>query len=165
MRKQTLDKERNTGISRRSALRTAAVAAIGMILKPGAKALPAPTPADYGRGNGQTHLDPTNVFPLVAAWVLLTTNAPGSVEEATLMSVANLSPASAHALRQKYLDNQISFNKVRSAFSDLAIAFSLPGSYYGGGQCPETATKIAPIAALHGTNLAPAHATRSRKKS
>ncbi|HET9282326.1 MAG TPA: hypothetical protein VFR24_10230 [Candidatus Angelobacter sp.] len=166
MRKQKLDKERNTGMSRRSALKTAAIAAAGMILDPRVKALPVPTPVDYGKNPGQLHLDPTNLFPLVTAWVLLTTNAPGSVSVAALQSVANLSPASAQAVYAKYAESdetQKAFNSVRSAFGTLAQAFSLPDSLYSGGQCPETPAKLAPIAALRGTSPAPAKARHSGK--
>src|SRR5215469_15625308 len=92
MKKRT-EKEKSTGASRRSVLQAATVAAIGMMLDPLSEAQPAPAPVDYGQGQGQTHLGPTNLFPLVAAWVLLTTNSRGSVDAATLQSVANLSPA------------------------------------------------------------------------
>ena len=149
MKKRT-EKEKSTGTSRRSVLQAATVAAIGMMLDPLSEAQPAPAPVDYGQGQGQTHLGPTNLFPLVAAWVLLTTNSRGSVDAATLQSVANLSPASAQAVYQKFTlpENQRAFMVVRKAFGQLAQDFSVPGDIYSGGECPERPEVIKPIASV-----------------
>jgi hypothetical protein len=148
MKKRTFATGQNDGTSRRTVLKTATAAAIGLILDPLAKATPTTTPIDYGQGSGQTHLDSTNLFPLLAAWLLLTTNGPAeTVDPARIASVANISAASAQGIWNQYHNNQASFSKVRGAFGTLAKAFATAAPY-SGGQCPEAAATIAPVAAL-----------------
>jgi len=60
------------------------------VLEPLAEGQPS-APLDYGKGAGQAHLDSTNVFPFLAAWLLLTTNGP-----------ADTSGRSDHSVGRKY---------------------------------------------------------------
>jgi hypothetical protein len=161
MKKRTFEKEKNSGTSRRSVLKAATVAAIGMMLDPLSEAQAVRTPVDYGRKSTQTQLNSTTLFPLLTGWLLLTTSGPASSTDlATIQSVANLSKDSAQALLDKYQANQQSFSDVRQAFSDLAKSFATVPPY-SGGQCPDQPKTIAPIAALPCGGPAPAKAHKS----
>ena len=140
--------------SRRTILKTAATAAIGLMLNSEAQAGRAVPKIYYGNdpahNPGQTPLDASNVFPLLAAWLLLTTNGPASsVSADTITSVANLDPRSTAAILKVYTDRKYaaSFSKVRIAFSSLAKQFA-NSEPYNGGQCPDDVQTIAPIATL-----------------
>jgi hypothetical protein len=138
--------------TRRVMLKAATAATLGAVLEPLAEGQPS-APLDYGKGAGQAHLDSTNVFPLLAAWLLLTTNGPAdTVDEATIASVANISGASAKTIFNQYNNNQQAFSTVRQAFGEVAKSFATSAPY-SGGQCPEKAATVKPIAALRGPNM------------
>lgn len=163
MPKRAIEKEKSTGSSRRSLLKTATLAAVTMMLDPLLEAQPGRPPVDYGKGAGQTHLDSTNLFPLLAAWVLLTTNGPAETTDvATIASASNISSASAQIIFKKFTDHRQEFSTVRTAFGELATAFATAPPY-SGGQCPERAATITPIASLLGPTPSPAR-TRKRAK-
>ncbi len=146
--KSTLELRQAEGLSRRTMLKTATGAALGVALGPLASATPVAQPIYYGKMAGQTPLDATNVFPLFAAWLLLTTNGPAqTVDKATISKVANLDSRSTDDIWQKYSDNQQSFSDVRKAFGELAIKFASKQPY-SGGQCPDDAATVAPVATL-----------------
>ncbi|MBB5337837.1 hypothetical protein [Tunturiibacter gelidoferens] len=135
-------------------MKAAAAAAVGIVCEPLAPAQPASQKIYYGKdpahNPGQTPLDATNVYPLLAAWLLLTTNGPAdTVKAATITSVANLDPRSTAAILAVYEDKKYaqSFSKVRFAFSTLAKQFA-NSRPYSGGQCPDSANTIAPVAKL-----------------
>jgi hypothetical protein len=151
--------KRTNAVSRRALLKTATAAAVGVALGSAENAAATTSPVYYGKQAGQTPLDASNVFPLFAAWLLLTTNGPAeTVDRATLSQVANVDPRSADVILSKYTDtqNQAAFAKVRAAFGDLAVSFasSLP---YSGGQCPEKALTVAPVASLPCSQAAKKH--------
>jgi hypothetical protein len=139
-------------LSRRAMLKTSTAAAFGATLAPSAIALPPHKPVDYGTGSGQTLLKPETVFPLLAAWLLLTTNGPSqSVNLDIISCVANLHPNSAMKIKQVYDNDPNKFKPVRDAFGALAKAFAMNAPPYSGGQCPDHVDTIAPVAALLGT--------------
>jgi hypothetical protein len=148
-------------VSRRAMLKTATAAAVGMALGPQVNAATV-SPIYYGKLKGQTPLDASNVYPLLAAWILLTTNGPAeTVDKTTISQVANIDPRSVDVIYGKYtLDakTQAAFNTVRTAFGDLAAFFanSLP---YSNGQCPDAAATVAPVASLPCTKAARKHAS------
>lgn len=151
--------KRNNGVSRRAMLRTATAAAVAAALGSTESAAATAGPIYYGKQAGQTPLDASNIFPLLAAWLLLTTNGPAETVDMTKLSqVANVDPRSAAVILAKYTDsqNQTAFATVRAAFGDLAASFanSLP---YSGGQCPEKALTIAPVASLPCSKAAQKH--------
>ena len=163
MPKRKIEKEKSTGTSRRSLLKTATLAVVTMMLDPLSEAQPSRPPVDYGKGTGQTHLDSTNLFPLLAAWVLLTTNGPTeTIDPVTIASVANISTASAQLVFSKFQSHQQEFSTVRTAFGELAKAFATTQPY-SGGQCPDKAVTIAPIASLPCSTPGPARTPKHAK--
>jgi hypothetical protein len=151
--------KRTNAVSRRTMLKTATAAAVAATLGSAENAAAAAGPIYYGKQAGQTPLNATNIFPLLAGWLLLTTNGPAeTVDKTTLSRVANIDPRSADVILSKYTDAQYqaSFAKVRTAFGELAVLFAtaLP---YSGGQCPEKALTIAPVASLPCTKSAQKH--------
>jgi len=103
---------------------------------------------DYGQRNGQVHLDETNIYPLLAAWLVLTTtgnNTPATKH--TLMSVANISDGSAQALMDKFTSDlyRDHFKGVRDAFVELAKGFATAAPY-SGGHCPDSPATLKAIA-------------------
>lgn len=146
--KSTLELRQTQGLSRRTMLKTATGAALGVALGSLASAAPPAQPIYYGKSAGQTPLDATNVFPLFAAWLLLTTNGPAeTLDKATISRVANLDSHNTDQIWDQYSQHQQAFSDVRKAFGELAKTFAsqLP---YSGGQCPENALTVAPVAAL-----------------
>jgi hypothetical protein len=105
-------------------------------------------PIYYGKNPGQTPLDASTVYPLLAAWLLLTTNGPAStVQKATISRVANIDPRSVDVILQQYNKYPQSFSDVRTALGVIAAAFA-SGPPYSGGQCPEVPETIGPVAGL-----------------
>jgi hypothetical protein len=146
--KSMLELRQSQGLSRRTMLKTATGAALGVALGSLASATPPSQPIYYGKNTGQTPLDATNVFPLFAAWLLLTTNGPAeTLDKATISKVANLDSRSTDQIWNQYSQNQQAFSDVRKAFGELAKTFAskLP---YSGGQCPDDALTVAPVATL-----------------
>jgi hypothetical protein len=139
------------GLTRRTMLQTAAGAALGMAVATATPAVPAPPPIYYGKVAGRTPLDEKNLFPLLTAWLLLTTNGPAeTIDAAKIAAVANIDPKNVvDTLLAKYTDKRFasSFSKVRMAFSEVAKEFA-NAQPYSGGQCPESAARVAPIASL-----------------
>jgi hypothetical protein len=149
MNKQKSIEKQARNVSRRTLITTGALVAFGATLSPSLVAKPAAPPVDYGESAGQTKLQPETIFPLLAAWLLLTTHAPGSVNPDAIACVANLHPNSVKTI-MKYYD-ATAFKFVRVAFGKAAKDLAEYKPPYGGGQCPETIDTIAPVASLLGT--------------
>jgi len=146
--KSTLELRQSQGLSRRTILKTATGAALAVALGSLTSGAPPSQPIYYGKNAGQTAMDATNVFPLFAAWLLLTTNGPAeTLDKATISKVANLDSRNTDQIWDQYSQHQQAFSEVRRAFGELAKTFAsqLP---YSGGQCPEKALTVAPVAAL-----------------
>jgi hypothetical protein len=148
--------DQNLGMSRRAILKAAsAVAAAGLTIgmPEGAAAVPTGT-TEY---LPHTNLDPSNVYPLLAAWLILTTHGPFSLPD-SLTSVAGLGNNNGtvdYLLKHSYNDPalQAAFQQVQSAFANIAKYFAklspATPSAYGGGICPDKASVIQAVANLH----------------
>jgi hypothetical protein len=88
--KSTLEPRQRQGLSRRTILKTATGAALGVALGSLAFAEPPSQPIYYGKNTGQTPLDATNVFPLFAAWILVCVGQSGSCHLASEPHVVEL---------------------------------------------------------------------------
>jgi uncharacterized protein (DUF1501 family) len=153
MKKQKSIEKQAPNVSRRTLIKTGALAAFGAALPPSLAAKPATPPVEYGNTQGKTKLAAETVFPLLAAWLMLTTHGkdPSWVHPDAIACVANLHPNSVKTIMNHY--NAGEFKAVRVAFGRVAKELSendtsLP---YGGGQCPETIDTIVPVASLLGT--------------
>jgi hypothetical protein len=160
-----ISKEISRRVSRRAIIQSAAAAAALTLCPSTTAALEVlPTgPIDYGTGNGQTHLDNTNIFPLLTAWTLLTTNGDAStVDPKTIASVANITDVSAKTILSYYTDKSyaVHFSKVREAFGMVAQGFATEKPY-SDGQCPDAAATVQPIASLPCT-IGPASSNKKR---
>jgi hypothetical protein len=150
------------GVSRRTLLAIGTATLVGSVVGEIGHPQPSGRPLDYGTGAGKDHLDSSNVFPLLAAWILLTTNGPAeTVDQATIASVANISGNSAQVIWNQYSQNQQAFSTVRQAFGTIAKSFA-NAAPYSGGQCPEKAATVKPIAALRGS-ITPSNKPHVRK--
>jgi hypothetical protein len=151
MRQPTSAVEQIRGLSRRTLIKSvAAAAAMGLPSSSAAMPLPA-TPVDYG--TGKTDLVDTTVFPLLAAWLMITTSAPSvdAFDQGVMTCVANIGGSTAKDVLAKYKANPTEFDIVRGAFHDLAKNYASNISPYNGGQCPDDVNTLTPIAALYGT--------------
>jgi hypothetical protein len=137
-------------VSRRTLIKTGALAAFGVTLSPSLVAEPAGSPLDYGNGAGQTPLDEKTIFPLLAAWLLLTTQVPGGATADAIACVANLSSTSAATIFRHY--DASAFKAVRVAFGAAVQEFAQGQPPYNTGQCPKTVDTIGPVASLLGTS-------------
>lgn len=144
-----------SGVSRRAMLRTAtaAAAAVALTLKPSTAeaTCQASSPIEYGTASGHALTD-QNISRLLAAWLVLTTNAPDAPTPKTIQAVANLGPNTAKAIFDVYSNAncQSAFKTVRQAFGCLAYSFAANVSPYSGGQCPEKIDTINPVTTLDG---------------
>jgi hypothetical protein len=157
-------------ISRRKILQSGGAAALLLGTNPlgleGAQSTP--PPVNYGSGDGKTPLVPETIFPLLAAWLLMTTNGPFNVDAALLSCVANLHPTTANRLKTLYDENAKAFDPVNTLFETIAKEFSGGIEPYSGGQCPKYPDTVTPVAALYGTKttiVCTASARPDRKKS
>lgn len=140
-------------LSRRSLLKTTTAAAFGVALPASLAAIPGGKGVYYGSdaAKGQKPLDNTNIFPLLTAWIMLTTSGKNMVDAALIAKTANMDKDdNVKALLDKYNDQRFasSFQAVQVAFSEIAKGFSTANSPYHGGQCPDSANTIAPIASM-----------------
>jgi len=139
-------------VSRRALLKTASAAAASIALAPASKAMPSEAVIEYGTGPGETELNEKNIFPLLAAWLLITTSGkPNSVDEGIIACVANVGPNTAKAVWKAYKDHSGKFDVVRDAFGTLAASYSSSTGRYHGGECPDDVNTLRPVAALLGT--------------
>jgi hypothetical protein len=145
--------ERTTSVSRRRLLQTATAAAVSIGLAPTSKAMPTGTPIEYGTRPG-TDLNEKTIFPLLAAWLLITTSGDpiDSLNEGIIACVANVGPKTAQTIKAAYQSKSGSFDDVRGVFSYLAKQYALPHAPYSGGQCPDNVNTLRPVAALLGTS-------------
>lgn len=169
--KDGLTGNQNLGMSRRTILKAAsAAAAIEALGMPGTvAAAPPPPTTDYGPHN---NLGPGNVYPLLAAWLILTTHGdpsqfPFPDSLGTVAGLGNTNHTIDYLLANSYNDThnpctcphcncdtslQAAFVKVQKAFESIARHFgSLDASHpspYGGGICPDKASVIQTIANL-----------------
>jgi hypothetical protein len=151
MRQPTSTVKQTRGLSRRTLIKSvAAAAAMGLPSSSEAMLLPA-TPVDYGPG--KTDLVETTVFPLLAAWLMITTSAPSidAFDQKVMTCVAKIGGSTASDVLGKYTANQTEFDIVRGAFAVLAKKYASNTSPYNGGQCPDDVNTLTPIAALYGT--------------
>jgi hypothetical protein len=149
--------DHNLGMSRRAILKAAsAVAAAGLAAGLPEAAVATAGPTDYGPGN---NLGPTNIYPLLAAWLILTTNGdahgdfpiPGSMG-----SAAGLGQNTYNYIYNTFYNDpayQSAFASVRGAFQQVAQHFAktpAPNSPnpYGAGICPDKKCVIQTIASL-----------------
>jgi hypothetical protein len=162
MTNMKLTKEKTNGFSRRAMLKTATVAAAGMAMGTSAKAAAPPTPIEYGTSSGRLPIGSTNVFPLLAAWLLATTagDPAYSLTAEAMCCIARIGPHTAQDIITAYTNagytnasgvKHNSFDDVRNAFLKLANNYAASGTPYSGGQCPDDVNTLAPIAALYGT--------------
>ena len=149
-------------VTRRALLRslaatTALVGAGGLAEAGGLAQVDARSPAtEYG--DGQTPLKPETVFPLFAAWLLISTNPPFLVDEDLVACAARLGPTTAKQFMDICRANANKLSPARKVFKELAIKFSGSDVHalYHGGQCPHDAETVTPVAALLGTPTTPA---------
>ena len=140
--------EKQEHLSRREMLKAASGAAIAVALPASGLAAPAQGPTKYGP---QNPVDNTNIFPLLTAWIMLTTHGGVTVVARDMVAKhANLHPDNVKTLFDKYEDATFadSFGAVQEAFKEIAQAFSGSRTRYSGGQCPDKAETVAPIASL-----------------
>lgn len=149
----------NLGMSRREILKAAsAIAATGLVagLPEAAEAVPIGGPIDYGQGN---NLGPNNIYPLLAAWLILTTNGDASGDFAipgALGNVAGLGPNTYNYIYKNFYNDsayKAAFTLVRAAFEQVAKHFaSTPApntpNPYGGGICPDKKCVIQTVGSL-----------------
>lgn len=140
-------------VSRRRLLQTGTAAAFLLGTAPLGQntARSTPPPVNYGSGNGKTPLVPETIFPLFAAWLLMTTNGPFTVDAALLSCAANLHADTAARLKKLYDENATTFDPITELFEGIATEFSANTPPYSGGQCPKDADTVTPVAALYGT--------------
>lgn len=148
--------EQNTGISRRAIIKTASAAAVGIAIgvPAGATCTAPASTIEYGgdTAHGQVKLNETNIYPLLVAWLILTTNGNAtalSADKPTLMKVAGVGSKTADALIATYGGvNSVHFSKVRTAFQAIAKQFAAGAAPYNNGQCPDKAETLECIVAL-----------------
>lgn len=151
--------ENKLRISRRTLLQAAsAIAAAGLAagLPEAGNAMPTGGPVDYGSGN---NLGPNNIYPLLAAWLILTTNGDANGDfpiPASMGSVAGLGQATYGYMYDSFYNNP----KYKSAFRSVQTAFGLVAQHfastpppnspnpYGGGICPDKKCVVQTIASL-----------------
>ena len=106
-------------------------------------------------------LGPANIYPLLAAWLIATTNGDQAGDfkiPESLGTVAGLGPTSYNYIFNTFFPSILSyrpaFTKVRTAFQLVATHFA---SYaplnpitnpYGGGICPDKASVVQAVASL-----------------
>ncbi len=147
--------DHNLMTSRRAILKAAtAVAATGLTF--GMPEVAAASPSGPTEYLPKTNLDATNVYPLLAAWLILTTHGPFSLRD-SLTSIAGLGNANGtvdYILKHSYNDAslQAAFQQVQGAFAQIAKHFATlkpaSPSPYGGGICPDKASVIQAVANL-----------------
>lgn len=140
-------------ISRRSLLKSTSAAAIAAALPSSLLAGPSAPPVYYGSdaSKGQVPLDNTNIFPLLTAWILVTTSGGAKLIDPTVIAnTANIHPDNVTSLLKLYKSGTYGngFSTVQRAFTSLVKGFSTLTSPYTGGQCPDKAVTVAPIASL-----------------
>jgi hypothetical protein len=157
--KDEMANDHGLGMSRRAILKAAsAVAAAGITIGLPEAAGAAPTgPIDYGVGH---NLGPANIYPLLAAWLIATTNGDQAGDfkiPESLGTVAGLGPTSYNYIFNTFFNDpsyRPAFTKVRTAFQLVATHFA---SYaplnpitnpYGGGICPDKASVVQAVASL-----------------
>jgi hypothetical protein len=140
---------------RRSLIQSAAAAAFILAGGPSARetgqaAIPL---VNYGSDAGKTKLKPETIFPLFAAWLLVTTNGPFNVDADLMSCAARLHPDSAEKILTIFNDtnNAAAFKAVRLLFEQIAKDFAVGEAPYSGGQCPRVADTVTPVAGLLGT--------------
>jgi hypothetical protein len=140
-------------LSRRAVMKTGALAAFGATLSPSLATKRAGPPVKYGTNpqHGETVLKAETIFPLLAAWLMLTTHGPdaSSVDPAAIACVANLDPDSVTKIMNHY--DAAQFKIVRLAFQAAVDELSENTPPYGGHQCPDTIDTLVPVASLLGT--------------
>lgn len=148
-------------ISRRELIHAAAATALGAAAIPLANGLaPLPTyagpicykdnPTPQDKQHGLVALDDTNsIYPFLAAWLLLTTNAnwAATATASNMVNIVNLQSTCNQSILNAMTGNSQSFKDVRKAFHDLAKTWS-PINYTG-VECPKIYNAIKKIAALY----------------
>ncbi len=106
----------------------------------------------------KTPLKPETVFPLFAAWLLVTTNPPFFVDKDLVACAARLHPNTAKDFMEICERNANKLSPARKVFKELASTFSGSDVHalYHGGQCPHDADTVTPVAGLLGTPTTPA---------
>jgi hypothetical protein len=153
MNKQKSIDNQARNVSRRAVMKTGVLAAFGATLSPSLATKRTGAPVKYGTDtqHGQTVLKAETIFPLLAAWLMLTTHGPdaSSVDPAAIACVANLHPDSVTTIMKYYV--AADFKAVRLAFQSAVDELSENQPPYGGHQCPDTIDTIVPVASLLGT--------------
>jgi hypothetical protein len=156
-------------LTRRSLLRSASAAALVLSTGP-LERVTGQSPStltNYGPSSaGKTELVPETIFPLFAAWLLLTTNGPFHLDENLLSCTTRIHPESAAEIIHLFDSNAAAFKPVRVLFEQLAKKYAASKAPYSGGQCPTVADTVTPVAGLLGTSTTVVcqPATKSSKK-
>jgi hypothetical protein len=146
--------EQNFGLSRRAIIKAASAAAVGLAVGVRADATcQVPTAIDYGSTGSAVPLSDANIYPLLAAWLILTTNGNRALapSASNLSAVTGLGSTTAQTLINSYYSNcayASGFALVRQAFQEAAKAFASGTIPYNNGQCPDKADTVTCIAAL-----------------
>jgi hypothetical protein len=136
-------------VTRRALIRNAAATAV--MFSTGALGQGAPQAAGVEYGEGKTELKPETIFPLFAAWLLLTTDPPFAIDEELLSCAARLHPNTAKTIKGICDRNANVLKPARKVFKELASTLSGASGFYSGGQCPKVADTVTPVAGLLGT--------------
>ncbi|MGA2003662.1 MAG: hypothetical protein ABSG70_09790 [Terriglobales bacterium] len=153
--KQSDEVNSKVEVSRRAVLKTVSAAVAGVTLgstTAAVAAVPPPGSLDYGT----VGLWKENVYPLLAAWLALTTSETVMVPsdetkmKSNLANYLGLSASSAQVLWDKFNGPKHgSFIDVRNEFQDLAGKLAQSGSEYSGGICPDVVKPLQDVAALY----------------